>query len=516
MNDKRKHIFWFDEINIDDIALVGGKNASLGEMYRTFQSQEINVPFGFAISSAAYWLTLEENNLLPELKRIIGSLNRSDLAKFKEGADTVRRLIREAPIPRTLVAEITDAYKKLCTRYGKDTDVAVRSSATAEDLPNASFAGQQESFLNVCGIEALLQTCSQCFASLFTDRAISYRIDQGFDHFQVALSIGVQKMVRSDLACSGVTFSIDPESGFRDVVLVSAVYGLGETIVQGRANPDEYLVFKPTLKGELRPIIERHLGSKKLKMIYEGAGTATVAVAEAEQNKFALDDDEVLTLARWTMAIEAHYSARAGHPTPMDVEWAKDGQSGQLFIVQARPETVVSQRDWNCLTQFKLKGSGEILSKGSAVGQAIASGKAHIIRSSKDIEQFKEGEILVTETTDPDWEPVMRLARGVITDRGGRTSHAAIVSRELGIPCVVGTGNATEKLSALGKSGSAEITISCAEGDIGNVYRGAIPFEKTEIKLNEIPTTKTQVMVNVGSPENALPFSFLPQDGVLA
>jgi len=394
----------------------------------------------------------------------------------------------------------------------KDTDVAVRSSATAEDLPDASFAGQQETYLNIRGEAALIDACKRCFASLFTNRAISYREDKGFDHMSVALSIGVQKMVRSDLAASGVIFSIDTESGFRDAVLLTGSYGLGELVVQGTVNPDEFYVFKPTLKTGYKPILQKKLGTKEVKMVYASGKedpVEIIPVAEDERKQFCITEDEILTLARWTIIIEDHYSEKAGFFKPMDIEWGKDGNTGEMFILQARPETVQSQRDVNVLESYKLSESGNLLVTGTAVGSRIGAGPAHIIANVNDIKDFKKGEILITDMTDPDWEPIMKIASAIITNKGGRTCHAAIISRELGVPCIVGTGDGTEKLK-----GVSEVTASCAEGEVGNVYEGILKYDVKRINLESIERPKTDIMMNVGNPDIAFDVASIPNDGV--
>lgn len=504
------YILWFNKLRISDVPLVGGKNASLGEMYQKLQPMGVIVPNGFAITAKAYRDLLQESGLDAMLRGELAGLDTANMEDLKAKGAEIRKRIREAPLPDRLVKEITEAYNELCTEGGRD--VAVRSSATAEDLPNASFAGQQESYLNIRGVEALLSACRNCFASLFTDRAISYRVDQGFDHFFVALSIGVQRMVRSDLACSGVMFSIDTESGFRDAVLITGAYGLGETVVQGTVNPDEFYVFKPTLRDSFRPIISKTLGSKKIRLIYDESGrnpTVQVRVPRHEREHFVISEEEILKLAQWAIIIEEHYSKEAKRFVPMDIEWAKDGITNELFIVQARPETVVSNRDTQTVVQHILEEKGEVLIKGRAVGQLIGSGRAHVIASARDISDFKPGEVLVTETTDPDWEPIMKFAAAIVTEKGGRTSHAAIVSRELGIPCVVGATGAIDALA-----GEPEITVSCSEGDEGRIYRGKLKFSERRFDLGEFGKPPCKVMLNVGDPENAFSLSFLPNDGV--
>ena len=505
-------IRWFKELGIEDVPQVGGKNASLGEMYCSLVAKGICIPQGFATTAAAYRYTLEKTGLDKKIREILSDLDTHNIANLKERGHKIRTLIRGIEFPDEVKEQIFAAYDELCAEYGRDTDVAVRSSATAEDLPDASFAGQQDSFLNIRGKGDLLRACLRCFSSLFTDRAISYREDKGFDHLSIALSIGVQKMVRSDLASAGVMFSIDTETGFKNAVLITAVYGLGEMIVQGKVTPDEYCVFKPTLQKGFRPIISKTVGSKKMKMIYDDDDrhpTKEIPVLQHERDSFVLCDDEVLKLAEWAITIEEHYSAKAGRFMPMDIEWAKDGNTGELFIVQARPETVISQRDMTHLTQFKMMEKGDVLTIGRAVGQKIGNGKACVIRSPKEIDKFQKGEVLVTDNTDPDWEPIMKIASAIVTNRGGRTSHAAIVSREMGIPCVVATNDATLKIQQ-----GQEVTVSCAEGEDGKVYNGKLHYEEHKIDITNLPQTTTKIMMNVGNPESAFDFSFLPSDGV--
>jgi pyruvate, water dikinase len=501
-----KLILWFKDLNIKDVPYVGGKNASLGEMYRKLNSKGVNVPNGFAVTAHAYQELIRHNKIQDEIKWALNGLDTSDVKDLAKRGQQVRSILLNTDFPEKLNQEIEKAYDKLCAEYGKDTDVAVRSSATAEDLPDASFAGQQETYLNIRGKKSLLSACKRCFASLFTNRAISYRVDKGFDHFKVSLSIGVQKMVRSDKASSGVMFSIDTESGFKDAVLLTSAYGLGETVVQGSVNPDTYYIFKPTLKEGFKPIIEKDIGEKKIKMIYtknRSHPTEIIKTTEEERNSFVLDDKEVLELAKWTCIIEDHYKK------PMDIEWAKDGVSGKLFIVQARPETVQSQKDLTKLEDYSLSKKSSVIVKGDSVGAKIGAGKAHVITSTKDINKFKEGEVLVTDMTDPDWEPIMKIASAIVTNRGGRTCHAAIVSRELGVPCIVGTNNGDKKI----KNGS-EITVSCAEGEEGFVYRGILPFKINRVNIKNLKKPKTKIMMNVGNPERAFEFSFIPNEGV--
>lgn len=501
---KKNFILWFKEIGIKDIGLVGGKNASLGEMIKAL-SQKINIPDGFATTSFFYQRFLEASNLKSKISNLLKDLDTKDIRNLKERGEKIRNLILRAEFPKELEKEIISAYHKLSQKYKvKNLDVAVRSSATAEDLPGASFAGQQESFLNIRGEKQLLMAVKRCLASLFTDRAISYRQDMGFDHLKIALSVGVQKMVRSDLACSGVMFSCDTETGFPDVVLINASYGLGENIVKGRVDPDQYYVFETTLKKGFSPIIERKIGSKKIKLIYDQrGGTKNVTVKKEEQQKFCLTDKEILTLARWSCLIEDYYQK------PMDIEWAKDGRDGQLYILQARPETVVSKRKIDFLENYILEKKGRVLLEGLSVGSKIGQGKVRIIKNIKELNNFKKGEVLVASSTNPDFEPVMKIASAIITDFGGRTSHAAIVSREIGVPCIVGTSKATKIL----KNGQG-VTVSCAEGERGFVYAGILPFKIKKINVAKLKRPKTKIMMNLGEPDQALGLSFIPNDGV--
>ncbi len=505
-------IRWFADITIDDVPLVGGKNASLGEMYRELTPKGVKVPNGFAVTAEAYRYFLHEAGLNARIRDILQGLDTRDMGNLRQRGAQIRQAILAARLPHNLEQEITAAYDMFRGHALDLVDVAVRSSATAEDLPDASFAGQQETYLNVCGHLALLDCCKRSFASLFTDRAISYRTDKKFDHFKVALSVGVQRMVRSDLAVSGVMFSLDTETGFRDVVLINAAYGLGENVVQGSVNPDEYYVFKPTLKTGHRPILQKIVGSKEFKLIYDIGGgkmVKNVPVSPGDRAKFAISDDEILLLARWACIVEDHYSARRGQPTPMDLEWAKDGHTGEMFIVQARPETVQSHKAIDVVETYKLKQRGPVLVTGRSVGEKIASGTVRIIQSTEHIGQFNESEVLVTDKTVPDWEPIMKKAAAIVTNRGGRTCHAAIVSRELGVPAIVGTGHGTELL----KDGQM-VTVSCAEGDTGFVYDGRLQFEAQRTSLNALTRPRTKVMMNLGNPEEAFSLSFIPNDGV--
>ena len=505
-------IRWFEEIGIDDIPLVGGKNASLGEMYRELAPQGVKVPNGFAVTAEAYRAFLRDTGLEKEIKRILDGLDTRDLDNLRRRGRQIRQAILAARLPQNLEQAIAEGYDRLSEKSHDPVDVAVRSSATAEDLPDASFAGQQETYLNVQGHHALLDACKRCFASLFTDRAISYREDKGFDHLKIALSIGVQRMVRSDVGASGVMFSIDTETGFRDAVLINASYGLGENVVQGAVNPDEYYVFKPTLKQGFRPILHKSLGTKEFKLVYDIGGSKmvkNVPVPPDDRARFAMTDDEILTLARWACVIEFHYSAKKGEPSPMDMEWAKDGRTGDLFVVQARPETVQSRKSRDRIETYRLDERGQVLVTGRSVGDKIGQGHVRVIKNVPDLHQFNEGEVLVTDKTDPDWEPIMKKAAAIVTNRGGRTCHAAIVSRELGLPAVVGTEDGTEVLQ-----GGQTVTVSCAEGDTGLVYGGLLPFHVDHLDLRGLGRPKTKIMMNVGNPEEAFALSFIPNDGV--
>ena len=506
-------ILWFKDIAIEDVPLVGGKNASLGEMFRELTPQGIRVPDGFAITAAAYHDFVGHSGVAIRLRELLAGLDTADIADLQRRGLAARQAILDAELPAALQAAILAAYEQLSDGHGGSVDVAVRSSATAEDLPDASFAGQQETYLNVQGAAALLSACKRCFASLYTDRAISYRVDKGFDAQRIGLSIGVQKMVRSDLASAGVMFSIDTETGFANAVLINGAYGLGENVVAGAVNPDEFYVFKPTLKQGYRPILRKQLGNKEQKLIYGVGGgkmTRNVAVPTEDRQRFCIDDDDILTLARWACLIEDHYSGKRGSPSPMDMEWAKDGRTGELFIVQARPETVQSRKAAGVIETCHLTTAGGTpLITGRSVGERIAAGLVRVIQSVKDLHRFREGEVLVADRTDPDWEPSMKKAAAIVTNRGGRTCHAAIVSRELGLPAVVGTERATELL----RDGQP-VTVSCAEGDTGNVYDGLLPFEVERQSLTDLQRPRTKIMMNVGNPEEAFRLSFLPNDGV--
>ncbi|MDD3399465.1 MAG: phosphoenolpyruvate synthase [Candidatus Paceibacterota bacterium] len=501
----KKYIIWFKDLSSKDVPRVGGKNASLGEMHENLAKKGIAIPDGFALTADAYWHFIDEAGLREKITKILDGLDISDVKNIQERGAKIRGIIRTAELPKDLEEEVRKAYRQLCGEYGDNTDVAVRSSATAEDLPTASFAGQHDTYLNIRGEEGLLEACRRCIASLFTDRAISYREKRGFEHMKIALSVGVQKMVRSDKASAGVMFTLDTETGFRNAVLIDGSYGVGEIVVQGKVVPDEFFVFKPTLDDGFKPIISKRLGSKRNKMIYGGKdGLMEIPVPQKDRQKFCLSDDEVIILAKWAKTIEEHYKL------PMDIEWAKDGESGDLFIVQARPETVHTQKKGAVFHEYSLKSKNpKVLVEGTSIGEKIAAGKARVIKSAKEISKFQAGEILVTTMTDPDWEPIMKKSAGIITDLGGRTSHAAIVSRELGVPCIVGAGKASSTL----RDGQM-ITIDCSSGEVGKVYDGKVEWEEKEYSLKKIPKIKTKIMVNLGSPEVAFKNSFLPHQGV--
>jgi len=506
-------ILWFDVIGIEDVPMVGGKNASLGEMYQKLTSKGVAVPHGFAITAYAYQHLLKTAGVEKAIADALEGLDTHDLRNLQERGKKVRDIIRTAEFPDDLRKEILESYNTMEKEYGAGVDVAVRSSATAEDLPDASFAGQQETYLNIRGPEMLIDACRRCFASLFTDRAISYRHDKGFGQFDVYLSIVVQKMVRSDSASSGVIFSIDTESGFQDAVFLTGAWGLGENVVQGAVNPDEFYVFKPTLKEGKRPIVGKRVGSKEIKMVYDTDPNAdepvkNIDTTSEERGKYVLSDDEILQLSRWACIIEDHYGKA------MDIEWAKDGDgvnvgTGNLFIVQARPETVHSQDTKKVLETYVLEETGTTLAQGQAVGMKIGQGDANVIEKVADIHDFKKGQVLVTDMTDPDWEPIMKIAAAIVTNRGGRTCHAAIISRELGIPCVIGTVDGTSKI----KSGT-DVTVSCAEGEAGNIYEGLLKFRVDRLDLDTIPATRTKIMMNVGIPEKAFNEGQIPNEGV--
>ncbi len=502
-----EYVRFFEEFGIDDVALVGGKNASLGEMYRSLSGAGVHVPNGFAITAAAYRYALDSAGAWQTLRDTLAHLDPGDVVELRRKAKRAREIVYGAGIPEDLRVQILAGYERLRREYGTEVSLAVRSSATAEDLPSASFAGQHESYLNIHGEESLLDACRRCFASLFTDRAIHYRIDQGFDHFEIGLSIGVMKMVRSDLAASGVFFSLDTESGFRDVVFITGAYGLGENVVQGAVDPDEFYVHKPTFQSGHRCVLRRLLGDKAVKMVFVEGGskhtTRNVPTPRTDREQYCLDDQDVLELAGYAIEIERHYGR------PMDMEWAKDGLDGRVYLLQARPETVASQRHATTLETYTLDGVGEVVVEGRSVGERIAVGNARLIENVSELPSFQPGEVLVADTTTPDWEPVMKTAAAIVANRGGRTCHAAIVARELGIPAVVGAGAATTKI----RSGEA-VTVSCAEGDSGRVYRGEVPFRVERTEVGEIERPATQVMVNLGNPDLAFKTSFLPNDGV--
>jgi len=509
-----KYTRTFSELNMNDVPIVGGKNASLGEMYSALSSLGIKVPNGFTITADGYRHFIDHNKLHDKIDKALAGLDTHDVAALADTGANIREWIMYGEMPDDLIEEISAGYQELAKEYGANPDVAVRSSATAEDLPGASFAGQQETYLNIRGTKNLVMACRQVFASLFTDRAISYRVDKSFTHMDVALSVGIQKMVRADIGISGVMFTIDTETGFRDVAFITSAYGLGENIVQGKVNPDEFYVFKPALEKGFRPILKRQLGDKAIKMIYTsdalaGISTRNVHVERQGREQFALTDDEVLELAHYGVIIEQHYTKLAGKPMPMDIEWAKDGKTNELFILQARPETVQSELDVHFQETFHLKTRGNVLATGKSVGQKIAAGNARVILEAAQMGNLKPGEVLVSDITDPDWEPVMKVAAAIVTNRGGRTCHAAIVARELGIPAVVGCGDATQVIN----TGQA-ITVSCAEGDTGFIYEGQQEFEKKRTDLTDIKRPKTNIMVNIANPEQAFEVSKLPCEGV--
>ena len=503
-----------EEVGISDVALVGGKNASLGEMLQNLGPKGIRIPSGFIVTAEAYRKFLTDTGLNNSIKKILAGLNTGNLDDLNKRAKKVRGEITAVKLPEDLLSEIKKAYEEMEQKYGKDIDVAVRSSATAEDLPGASFAGEHDTYLGVRGATAVATAVKSAFASLFTERAISYRVDKGFDHLRVALSVGVQKMVRSDLASSGVMFTLDTESGFKDLIIVNGSWGLGETIVQGEVTPDEFLVFKKVTDSGKSPIISRKLGSKGVKLIYGGAAnkvtkqTRLIPTSKQERESFVLNEDEINCLAKWGKMIEEHYSQKAGKWMPMDTEWAKDGKTGELFIVQARPETIHASRDFSKIKEYTRKGEGIVLLRGASVGSKIATGRARVIMDAKNMNKFVKGEILVTDMTDPDWEPIMKIASAIVTDKGGRTSHAAIVSRELGIPAIVGSELATKKI----KTGDM-ITVDTT-GSEGVVLQGSVAFEVIEQDVGNIPKPETKVMLNIATPDTAFEKSFLPNQGV--
>lgn len=511
-NQSKPLVLDLSQVGANDVELVGGKCASLGELLCYLVPQGVRAVDGFATTSEAYRLLLATNGLGQRLRELMKDLDHEDMHALHAAGREARALMLDTPLPEEVHREIARAFDRLTQRLGRTPEVAVRSSATAEDLPEASFAGQQDTILNVRGEDRLIDACHRCFASLWTDRAISYRAARGFDHFDVSLSIGVQPMVRSDEACSGVIFTLDTESGFRDVVVINAAWGLGEAIVQGMTTPDEWIVFKPTLIKGARPIVSRHIGSKEVKMVYglDGKGTRIREVVAAQRQRFCLSDYEVLQLASWACLIEEHYSKRAGRPTPMDIEWAKDGHTGELFVLQARPETVHATNKQNYIESYKLTGNHEPpLVEGIAVGEKISQGTVHVLDHADQLAEFKEGAVLVTSMTDPAWEPVMKKASAIVTDRGGRTCHSAIVSRELGLPCIVGTGNATQVLVS-----DMEVTVCCATGARGSIFDGLIDFAVTRRTIEDRQRPVTKVMMNVGDPEHAFALASMPNDGV--
>jgi pyruvate,water dikinase len=499
-------IKYFNDLTMNDLPQVGGKNASLGEMFQNLLPLGIHVPDGFATTSEAYWQFIEENQLRAPLTELLDQLDRKEFSNLEEIGKQIRTTFLDAKLPFEVQQAIRQGYTYLTNQFGEDISLAVRSSATAEDLPHASFAGQLESYLNVRGINDLLNACHKCYASLFTNRAIKYREDNRFEHTQVALSVGVQLMVRSDLGCSGVNFTLDPDSGFDEVVLITSVWGLGENIVQGTVNPDEFYVFKPTLKQDKQAIISRHLGSKEQTMVYapQGTGIVNQPTPANRRDQYTLTDEEITTLAKWSVTIEEHYQR------PMDIEWAKDGKSGQLYIVQARPETVHSaKKDLVEIKEYQLLGAGKALCQGYGLGNKITAGKARILRSPDEASKLQQGEVLVTTRTTPDWDPILKKASGIITDQGGRTSHAAIVAREVGAVAVIGAGNATEVI----RDGQ-EVTVSCAEGETGFVYEGTLEWKESVIQLPDLPLPQTQVMLILGDPEQAFRLAAYPNHGV--
>lgn len=506
MSEALQSIAWFETLGRGDVARVGGKNASLGEMVQALGTKGIRVPPGFATTADAYWHYVEENRLKERMNALLSEWEQGK-ATLAETGQAIRNIFLKGDWPKATSSAIVEAYRELSQRAGVgEAEVAVRSSATAEDLPDASFAGQQETFLNIKGEAALIDACRRCYASLFTDRAISYRKAKGFDHMKVALSIGVQLMVRSDIGGSGVMFSLDTETGFDKVVLINAAWGLGENVVQGAVDPDEYQVFKPLLGNpKLSPLIEKKRGAKAIKMIYASGEkpTRNVPTSKAERAAYVLSDTEILDLARWAVTIEEHYGC------PMDMEWARDGLTGEMYIVQARPETVQARRGTGVFKSYSIHNKGKVVAKGLSIGDAVASGQICLIETVKDIDKFVEGSILVTKTTDPDWVPIMKKAAAIVTDHGGRTSHAAIVSRELGLPAVVGTGEATHILHS-----GQEVTISCAEGDEGFVYEGIADYSVEDLDVSDLPETKTHVMLNLANPGSAFRWWRMPTDGI--
>ncbi len=508
--DKKNYILWLKEVNFENVPEVGGKNASLGEMYGALSEKGVNVPEGFALTTKAYWHFLKENNLDKRLKDLFGKYNPKSIKSLQETGKKARKLILDSKFPKDLEEEIIASYKDLQKRYGKNPDVAVRSSGVVEDMPDASFAGQFETFLNIKGHKNLLDSIKKCLASTFNDRVISYREGKGIDHLKFALSIGILKMVRSDLASSGIIFTLDTETGFPNVVLVNSVWGIGEMIVQGKITPDEFYVFKPTLEKGFKPIIVKNLGRKDRMYEYAAKGGLKESkVKKSKQLKFSLTDEEVLTLARWAKLIEDHYSKKFNKWMPQDIEWAKDGKTGELFIVQSRPETVHAAQKKNTYKEYIIDAPEKPFLGGIAVGDKIGTGKVKVIPDVSQIGKFKEGEVLVTQMTDPDWVPIMRKAAAIITDEGGKTCHASIVARELGIPAIVGTGKATQDL----KTGDI-VTVDCTQGRSGRIFKGKIPFKVKEYDLGKIPDLKTKIVMNIGAPEAAFKFASLPVEGI--
>ncbi len=507
------YIRWFRDLGVRDVPLVGGKTSSLGELYNTLGKEGVRVPNGFALTAAAYRDALTKAGAWEKLQALLSDLDVTDTKALARAARSARAIVYAATGTDEIRGEIETAYSALQKEYGRNTAVAVRSSATAEDLPNASFAGQHESYLNIAGLDDVVEACRRCFASIFTDRAIVYRVNNGFDHFKVFLSVAVMKMVRSDLAASGVMFTLDTESGFRDVVFITGAYGLGETIVQGQVDPDEFYVHKPTYQQGHRAILRHTLGAKQVKLVYQrkkgDATTLLKPTTQADRKRYCLSNAEALELAGHAIAIEDHYSKEAGHPLPMDIEWAKDGADGKLYIIQARPETVASQRTTDVVETYALKGKARVLANGRAVGEKIATGKARVIRDVHDLTKFRQGEILIAETTSPDWQPIMKKAAAIVTDRGGRTCHAAIVAREMGVPAVVGAETATARI----KTG-ATVTVSCADGEAGHIYEGKVPFDVARMSIRDLRHPKTAIMANVGNPDIAFHAAMLPNDGV--
>jgi len=508
---QNKYVLWFEEITSKDVPLVGGKNASLGEMFSQLTQKGVAIPDGFALTSEAFWYYLKENKIDTKIKEAFSKFNPKSLESLKITGKTCRQLILKSEFPKDLKKDILESYKKLSQKYErKNVDVAVRSSATAEDLPSASFAGQHETFLNVSGSVKLLKAIKDCMASLFTDRAISYRDEKGFDHLKIALSVGVQKMVRSDLSSAGIMFSLDTETGFKNVILINGTFGIGEMIVKGQITPDQFYIFKPTLREPFKPIISKSIGRKTKKYIYgKGGGLKEVKVSEKDQLKFSITDEEVLILAKWALIIEDHYSQKAGKWMPQDMEWAKDGETGKLFIVQSRPETIHAVKSKVSVEEYRTETKQKALLEGIAVGSKVVQGKVKIISDISKMMQFTKGEILVTKMTDPDWVPLMRIASAVITDEGGKTCHAAIVARELGITCIVGAKGATKLL----KDGQI-VTLDCSQGLSGRVFAGKVPFKIERYNLDEIPELPVKIMANIGAPEIAFKFASLPVNGV--